>query len=174
MNIPMKVNEKIFRNSFWMRNCWLFDSNYEFILKRSEPKFYVKKGINRIKVEEGKLKGDVLIHITVRVYGTDLELFIPPDTEAVYLYNMIASWMGQEPSRIRIQICKFGIPVEGMGHFLTSNDRLWDGVYNFNLFEAKVSKKRSDMANLGLDLEENVDVVSILKQQLYITKLTDF
>jgi hypothetical protein len=50
------------------------------------------------KIEEEKLRGSVLIPITVKVYGADLELFVPPNTEAIYLYNMIASWMGQEPN----------------------------------------------------------------------------
>jgi hypothetical protein len=50
-----------------------------------------------------------------------------------------------------------------MGYFLTSRDHLWDGIYNFNLYRAVVSKKRSDMVNYKLVLEENADIEVNLK-----------
>jgi hypothetical protein len=50
-----------------------------------------------------------------------------------------------------------------MGHVLTSTDFIWDGIHDFNTFSAKISKKRSDMPNHGLMLQENIDVEFNLK-----------
>jgi hypothetical protein len=127
-------------------------------------KFLIKKGINRIRLNNNQLKGGDLIPITIRMYGTELVLMIPPNTSAIQIYNIVATWMGQEPNRISIHICRNGPDyVEGMGHIFTSTDFVWNGVYNFFLFEAEVSRKKSDMSNHGLIIEENIDVTFDLK-----------
>jgi hypothetical protein len=174
-NIPMKIRDNVIRNAFMMKEFWLLDSSYEFVLKFSRAvKFEIKRGVNRIEVKENLLKGGNLIPIKILIYGTELILMIPPNTSVVFIYNVVATWMGQEPSRIRIQVCKVGKLVEGMGHFLTSNDFLWDGIYNFDFYEARISKKQSDMPNHGLNLEENVGIVVDLKTAVIQYKVNRF
>jgi hypothetical protein len=36
---------------------------------------------------------------------------------------------------------------------------IWDGIYNFDLFEAKISRKKSDMPNHKLVIKENIDIM---------------
>jgi hypothetical protein len=99
---------------------------------------------------------------------------IPPNTEAVYVYNVAAIWMSQKQNRIRIKISNTGKPTVGMDLFLTSRDRIWDGVYNFEFFKATVNKKRIDMADFGFNPEENVDVVIDLKTAVFHYKVNRF
>jgi hypothetical protein len=96
----------------------LIESNFEFITKIERSlKIIVKKGFSRIMINNDHLRGGNLIPITVQIYGTDFILMIPPNTSAVQLYNIVATWMGQEPNRIRISICRTGPNfIEGMGH----------------------------------------------------------
>jgi hypothetical protein len=76
----------------------------------------------------------------------------------------VATWMGMEPNRIRIYICRNGPKyIEEMGHILISTDFVWNGVYNFDLFEAKISRKKSNMPNHKLTINENVDITVDLK-----------
>jgi hypothetical protein len=163
--IPKPLKNPVLNNVRKYDNFWLIDTNFEFILKFARGfKFLVRKGINRIVLNEGHLRGGNLIPITIRMYGTELILMIPPNTSAIQIYNIVATWMGQEPNRIRISICRNGPKyIEGMGHVLTSTDHVWNGVYHFDLFEAEVSRKKSDMPNHGLTINENVDVVIDLK-----------
>jgi hypothetical protein len=46
--------------------------------------------INKIRLPKGKLKGGNLIPITILIYGTEMEMFITPNTEAVYVYNVVS------------------------------------------------------------------------------------
>jgi hypothetical protein len=87
----------------------------------------------------------------------------------------VAASMGQEPNRIRISVCRIGPrPVNGMGHVLASTDYVWNGIYNFEFFEAKISRKRSDMPNFNLDINENVDVTIDLKSVILHYKMNRF
>jgi hypothetical protein len=164
-DIPRNFADPIIKNLFRSREFWLLESNFEFNLKFSNNfKFNISKAINRIVVNYGQLK----------IYGSELRLLIPQNTSAVTIYYIVAAWMGQEPNRIRIKICRVGKLVEGIGHVLTSSDFLWDGIYNFEFFEAKISRKRNDMPNLGLIINENVDVVIDLKSVVLHYKMNRF
>jgi hypothetical protein len=44
------------------------------------------------------------------------------------IYNMAATWMGVDLSSISIEVCKIGKYVEGMGHILTKDDSVLDGL----------------------------------------------
>jgi hypothetical protein len=103
--VPKNIFNKILNNLIRTEDFWLFDSNYEFELAFSRKvQLTIKKGINRVKVEKGCLKGGELIPININVYGTELTLTIQQNTSAVFVYNVIATWMGQEPNRIRIKV----------------------------------------------------------------------
>jgi hypothetical protein len=89
------------------KDQWWLKSYFEFIL--DQPRIgiiNIKKGINRIEVNEPMLKDGDLIPFTIQIYGTELNILIPPNVKAVYVYNVVAAWMGQEPCRIKIQVCK--------------------------------------------------------------------
>jgi hypothetical protein len=88
-----------------------------------------------------------LIPIIIRIYGTELEMFITQNTEANFVYNVVAAWMGQDPGLIKIQVCKTRQPREGMDHVLDSKDHLWVGFYNFDLFKATIRKEKVNILN---------------------------
>jgi hypothetical protein len=97
------------------------------------------------------------------MYGTELMLVISENTEAKFIYNVVAAWMGQDPGLIKLQICKTEPLKEGMGHVLEANDHLWDEIYNFSQLKATIRKKKFDILNLKFQPEENVNVVINLK-----------
>jgi hypothetical protein len=175
-DIPKRLSDTIFRNFKKYEGFWLLDTNFEFILKFSRKfNFNIKKGVNRIVMNDDYLRGSELIPNKIRVYGTELVLMISPNTSVILIYNIVAAWMGQEPNRIRISICRVGPrPVESMGHVLTSVDSVWNGIYNFEKFEAKISRKENDMPNLNLNINENVDVVIDLKSVILRYKMNRF
>jgi hypothetical protein len=86
-------------------------------------------------------------------------MFITENTEANFVYNVLAAWMGQDPNSIKIQVCKTGQPKEGMAHILEAKDHLWDGIYNFKLFKATVRKKRSKVPNYQFIPEDNINII---------------
>jgi hypothetical protein len=166
-DIPKKFKDPVIKNLIKCEGYWIVDSNFEFVIKIGNGHIInIKEGFSRITFNNDRLKGGDLIPITIQIYGTDFVLMIPPNISAVELYNIVATWMGQEPNRIRIIISRVGPDyVDGMGHILTSTDFIWNGIYNFNLFKAEVSKKRSDMPNHKLSIKENVDIIFKLQHE---------
>jgi hypothetical protein len=51
-------------------------------------------------------------------------MYITENTEANFVYNVVAEWMGQDPNYIKIQMCKTEQLREGMGHILETKDHL--------------------------------------------------
>jgi hypothetical protein len=72
-----------------------------------------------------------MITIHLKIYGTIIDVEVEERTRATVIYNLVAARMNLDPSSLSIQICRIGNYVEGMGHVLTENDFIWDGVYNF-------------------------------------------
>jgi hypothetical protein len=66
--------------------------------------------------------------------------------------------MNVDPSTLSIEICKVGNYVEGMGHILSADDFIWNGVYNFNWFKAKLANRKMMIEDHRLNPEENIDV----------------
>jgi hypothetical protein len=93
--IPKLFRNSVINNMFRINNYWLIDSNFEFVLKfAGNNKFLIKNGINRIMLNNNQLKGGDLIPITIRIYGTELVMMIPPNTSTIQIYNIVATWMG--------------------------------------------------------------------------------
>jgi hypothetical protein len=151
-NVVMKITKGlkniVVTNLIRYQEWWIVESQFEFLLQLPNWKrTTIKKGINRIDEKKCAIKGGELIPIMIRIYGTELIMYITENIEANYIYNVVPAWMGQDPNYIKIQICKTEQLKEGMGHLLESKDYLWDVFYNFKLFKTTVRKKKSNVPN---------------------------
>jgi hypothetical protein len=160
MKIMKNLKNVAITNLIDRNECWIIEAQFEFAFRLSDlKKILIKRGTNRINKDYRKLVGGSLIPIMVRIYGTELTMHITENVETKYLYNVVVAWMGQEPNLIKIQICKIDPVREGMGHVLETKNRLWDGVYNFSLFEEIICRKRSNFPDYKFGSEENASIV---------------
>jgi hypothetical protein len=61
-----------------------------------------------------------------------MELNVKKNTSAFELYDIMTAWMNVDFRSLSIEVCRIGSYVEGMGHILTQEDAVWNGVYNFH------------------------------------------
>jgi hypothetical protein len=67
-NIPRKINERINKNLSKTKDQWWLKSYFEFILDQPRiGRINIKKGINRIEVNETKLKDENLIPTAIQI-----------------------------------------------------------------------------------------------------------
>jgi hypothetical protein len=72
-DIPRMLANPIFRNLQKYEGFWLLDTRFEFILEFSKKfRLYIKKGVNRMVVNNNFLRGGELIPIRIRIYDTEL------------------------------------------------------------------------------------------------------
>jgi hypothetical protein len=120
------------------------------------------------------IRGGIQIPIVIKIYGTELMLNISENTEAKFIYNVVAAWMGQDPDLVKLQYCRTEPLKEGMGHVLGANDHLWDGLYNFSQLKATIRKKKFNIPNFNFQPVKNMNIVVDLKSVVMYLNVNRF
>jgi hypothetical protein len=112
--------------------------------------------------------------VYIKIYGTIIEMNIVENTSAVDLYNKVTRWMNIDSSSLSIEICRIGKDVEGMGHILTAEDFIWNGIYNFNWFTVKITGRKQEIIDQRIIPEENIEMMIDLNIIIFKTNMNRF